>query len=96
MRIGRTVAGFPGIWNLCIEAAQEFTKQDLRISAEEEADDTYSFEWLDAIDNYVGAILKLETNQLDRSNLERLAHRVVWGDYGNECPFRCPACQPME
>jgi hypothetical protein len=96
MRVGRTVAGFPGIWSLCIEAAEEFTKQELRISAEGEANDTYSFEWLDAIDKYADAILKIEANQLDRSNLERLAHRAVWGDVGNQCPLHCPACQPIE
>lgn len=92
MRIGRTVAGFPGIWSLCIGAAEEFTKQELRISSEEEADDTYSFEWLDAIDKYADAILKMEANQLGRPNLERLAHQAVWGDFGNQCPLHCPAC----
>jgi hypothetical protein len=80
MRIGRTVAGFPGIWSLCIEAAEEFTKQELRIREEEETNDIYSFEWLDAIDKYSDAILKLEPTELDRSSLERLARQIIWGD----------------
>jgi len=92
----RRVPGLPGIWSLCVDAAQEFTKQELRIRSQEETDDTYSFEWLDAIEKYADAILKMEANQLDRSNLERLAHRAVWGDFGNECPLHCPACQPIE
>jgi hypothetical protein len=90
----RSVPGLPGIWSLCVDAAQEFTKQELRIRSQEETDDTYSFEWLDAIERYADAILKLQKGELDRSNLERIAHRVVWGDYGNECPLKCPACQP--
>ena len=95
MRIGRTVAGFPGIWSLCIEAAEEFTKQELRILAEDEVDDFYSFEWLDAVNKYADAIMKLEKNELDRLSLERLAHQIVWGDYGNQCPGLCRACQPI-
>jgi hypothetical protein len=91
----RRVPGLPGIWSLCVDAAKEFTKQELQIRSQEEIDDTYSFEWLDAIEKYADAILKLQKGALDRSNLERLAHRVVWGEYGNKCTFRCPACQPM-
>ncbi|HEY4899761.1 MAG TPA: hypothetical protein VIH91_02965 [Terriglobales bacterium] len=76
----RRVPGLPGIWSLCIDAAEEFTKQELRIRSQEETDDTYSFEWLDAIDKYADAILKLEPTELDRSSLGRLARQIIWGD----------------
>ena len=95
MRLGPTVSGFPGIWSLCIDAAEEFTKQEIRILAEDEVDDCYSFDWLDAVDEYADTILKLEKNELDRSNLERIAHRIVWGGYGNQCPGLCRVCQPL-
>ena len=90
----RTVPGLPGIWNLCIVAAEEFTKQELRIRSQEETDNTYSFDWLDGIEKYVEAILKLQKEELDRLQLERLAHRAVWGVYGDQCPLKCSACQP--
>ena len=95
MRIGRTISGVSGIWRLCIDAAEEFTKQELRILAEDDVDDFYSFEWLEAVDKYADAILKLEKNELNRLSLERLAHQIVWGDYSNQCPGLCPVCCPI-
>lgn len=94
MRIGRAVSGFPGIWRLCINAAEEFTKQELRILAEDKVDGVYSFEWLEAIDEYAGAILQLKKEELDRLNLERVAHQIVWGRYRNQCPGFCLLCRP--
>lgn len=88
------VPGLPGIWSLCVHAAEEFTKQELRISSQEGTEDNSSFEWLVAIEKYTDAILKLQNGELDRLNLERLAHLVVWGGYGNQCPLKCDACQP--
>ena len=87
--------GFPESGVCALTLLRSSPNKRLRILAEDEVDDVYSFDWLDAVAKYADAILKLEKNELDRLNLERLAHRIVWGDYGNQCPGLCRACQPI-
>jgi len=50
MRVRENLAGFPGVWQLCVQAAQEFT-------VEEGAYEDDSFEWIGAIKAFASAIL---------------------------------------
>ena len=55
--VRESLAGFPGIWQLCVEAAQEFTVEEALYEDE-------SFEWIGAIKGFASAILTTPPDKL--------------------------------
>jgi hypothetical protein len=56
MGVRENLAGFPGVWELCVQAAQEFTLED--------AYEDDSFEWIGAIKGFSSAILNAPPDKL--------------------------------
>jgi hypothetical protein len=55
--VSDAVGGFPGIWQLCIQAAREFTE-------EEASGEVDGFDWIHAVELFAGEILSSPPDRL--------------------------------
>ena len=66
------LSGFVGIWNLCVEAAEAFTKAEKALKIEWDGD------WIGAIDDFVEAIYLDGTSDMEKLAITSIKQTLAW------------------